>query len=377
MLNRSENSRRSPPALIRWFAAGRVLPVFASLGLVLLLAGCGSKTATPQAPVQPDAATQAAQATQVAQPSATPEQPPTPSAAPERVLLLAPAGADAARVQALQGLLAELAGQSGLLFETNADPASVSAPGVRLVVLAAPDPGAAQMAAANPQVQFLAVEIPGLQAGQNLSTVSGEGGSADQQGFLAGYLAALITPDWRTGAISVSDTPEGLAARQGFMSGVVFYCGLCRSAYPPFNVYPQYYELAAANAASEGQAAADYLIGQAVATAYISPGVVDETTLAYLAQAGVNLIGSGSPPAGLLDHWVVSIRPDWESAVRQAWTRLAAGEAGFNQQAPLGLADRNESLLPAGRLRLVEQILSDLAAGYIDTGVSGQTNSSP
>jgi hypothetical protein len=100
---------------------------------------------------------------------------------------------------------------------------------------------------------------------------------------------------------------------------------------------------------------------------------VDETTLAYLAQAGVNLIGSGPPPAGSLDHWVVSIRPDWESAVRQAWTRLAAGEAGFNQPAPLGLADRNESLLPDGRLRLVEQILSDLAAGYIDTGVSGQT----
>jgi hypothetical protein len=290
------------------------------------------------------------------------------------VILLAPAGSDPAAVQVYQSLLSELAAADNLTFETYTELAEIEfPPGVRLVVLLPPDPGALNLAAANPEVQFLAVGIPGLEAAGNLSVIGSEGDRPDQQGFLAGFLAAALTPDWRVGVISRGDTAEGRAARLGFSNGVVFFCGLCRPAYPPFIQYPQYAELAAGADQVAMQAAADSLINNAVETIYLSPGVGDPALLEYLANAGVNLIGSGTPPTQIQPSWIASIQLDAPGALRQVWPRLLSGEGGIALNVPLTLADRNPDLFSPGRQAFVEKMLADLLAGYIDTGVNPQT----
>jgi hypothetical protein len=275
---------------------------------------------------------------------------------------------------ALRNVLGELAGQDHLTLETRTNLAALEfGSGVRLVVAIPPDPGIVNLAAANPQVQFLAVGIPGIQAASNLSVIGSEGERPDQQGFLAGYLAAVITKDWRAGVISRGDTVEGKAARLGFTNGVIFYCGLCRPAYPPFVQYPQYVELAAGASQAEQQAAADILIKNAVKTIYVFPGAGDETLLEYLAHAGVNLIGSGTPAESLRSNWITSIRVDKASAVRQVWPRLMGGEKGIQMSVPLVLSDQNSVLFSTGRQHLVEKMLADLLTGFIDTGVNLQT----
>jgi hypothetical protein len=275
---------------------------------------------------------------------------------------------------ALQNVLGELAAQDSLTFETRTELAALEfSSGVRLVVAMPPDSGIVNLAAANPQVQFLAVGIPGIQAVSNLSVIGSEGERPDQQAFLAGYLAAVITKDWRAGVISRGDIVEGKAARLGFTNGVIFYCGLCRPAYPPFVQYPQYVELTAGASQVEQQAAADILIQNAVKTVYVFPGTGDETLLEYLAQAGVDLIGSGTAPETLRSHWVASIRVDEASAIRQIWPRLMGGEKSIQLNVPLVLADQNPALFSTGRQHLVEKMLADLLAGFIDTGVNLQT----
>ena len=47
-----------------------------------------------------------------------------------------------------------------------------------------------------------------------------------------------------------------------------------------------------------------------------------------------------------------------------------AGKGGITVQSPLGLADIDPTLLSQGKQRLVEQTLSDLQAGLIDTGAN-------
>lgn len=304
-----------------------------------------------------------------------------PSPAPERVVLLAPPEADEQQVALLQTVIDELAAQQGLLFETLPTlPAGDGASGVRLVVVLPPDPGVKNLAAGNPAVQFLAVGIPGLELTSNISVITAQGGRPDRQGFLAGYLAAVITADWRVGVISRADIPAGRAARQSFMNGAIFFCGLCRPAYPPFNQYPQYVEMPSGVSQAEQQAAADVIINSAVKTVYVFPGTGDNFLLQYLIQAGMNIIAGHPMPAELqgvlAGQWVATLGDDLEAALRQVWDDLIEGKGGLTIEPPLVIGDINPAHLTTGRLRLVEKIMHELETDYIDTGVdpvSGET----
>jgi hypothetical protein len=240
---------------------------------------------------------------------------------------------------------------------------------LRLVVVLPPDPGVANLAAAAPGTRFLAVDIPGLQPSANLSMISAQGGQWDQQGFIAGVMAAMLTPEWRVGVLSVGDTVEGRSARSGFLNGVVYYCGLCRPAYPPFYSYPLYIELPAEASSAEWQAAADYLIDRQVEMVYVYPDAGDDGTLRYLAQAGIKLISSRLPPDDLRPSWVASLGSDLLAAVLEILPQLLEGNAEAIYPLPLEILQVNSDLFSPGRQRLANEILGDLLAGYIDPGV--------
>jgi hypothetical protein len=295
----------------------------------------------------------------------------TPAPSSAQVLLLALPGSDAAKAAELEATLSELAAQDGLTFEVKTELDDLQlAPETRLVAALPPDPGVANLAAANPQAQFLAVGIPGVTVTSNLSQIGSDGERPDQQGFLAGYLSAVLTPDWRVGVISHSGSPEGKAAQNGFTNGVIFYCGLCRPSYPPFIQYPILVDLAAV---TDPQAAVDSLVSNAVKTVYVSPAANDQALLDTLAQAGLQIIGSGSPQPQIAEQWVAGLSMDEMGAVRQVWPRLLAGEGGLNLSTPLALVERNPALFSPGRQRLVDKMLTDLLAGYVDSGVDPQT----
>jgi hypothetical protein len=303
-------------------------------------------------------------------PTGTPEPEPAPTSSPSRVILLVPPENRSPYAQDLQPILAELAGDAGLDFEARTSlGAGDLDPNLRVVVALAPSGGLADLAAAAPQTQFLAIGIAGLEPGANLSAIGGQETEARQQGFLAGYIAAVVTPEWRVGAIGISDTTAGVAARQGFLNGVVYFCGLCRQTYPPFNTYPMYVEAPDGASPAEWQSAADTLKAQAVQTVFLVPGAGDESLVSYLAQAGINLIGNAPPPAAFKGHWIASVRSDFISAFHQVWPDLLAGKGGARLAPALEISDVNSNLLSPGRQRLVEEFITELEAGFIDTGL--------
>lgn len=364
---------------MRLFASGRPtrasFPLWLLWVLVFVLAACRSSQPAAPSPASPSAPT--AVSPQVTPPATS--LPLTeavvatsaPVASSAQVLLMALPGSDAVMLAAVQATLAELAVQEDLTFDTLSElPALQFASDTRLVVALPPDPGIANLAAANPQVQFLALGIPGVQVASNISLIGSDGERLDQQGFLAGYLAAVITQDWRVGVVSQTGTPAGNAARNGFTNGVIFYCGLCRPAYPPFVQYPVVVDLAAG---ADPQTVVDALVSNAVKTVYVAPGVGDETLLDLLAQAGLQIIASGTPSPQIASQWVAGIRMDEMGTLRQVWPRLLAGEGGLDLSMPLALVDRNAALFSTGRQRLVDNMLTDLLAGYVDSGVDPQT----
>jgi hypothetical protein len=309
--------------------------------------------------------------TQPEAPSAVPAQTPTETQPVPLAVLLAPAGNDPVLAESLRVALEGPITQAGLRWEmrTELDPQE---PGLNLVIALPPDPGISELASQASQVQFVTVGMEDLPPMANLSQVSGEN-RYDQQGFIAGAIAAMLTPDWRVGAISTGDTPDGLAARNGFLNGAVYFCGLCLAYHGPIFDYPLYVEIPSNASQVDWQAAVDALVSQAVNTVYVYPGVGQADLLKALAQAGMNIISSGTPPEDIKAQWVASITTDPVAPILEHLPDLLAGKGGIDMTAPVVIQEVNPALFSPGRQSLAEKIREDILGEVIDTGVDPLT----
>jgi hypothetical protein len=244
---------------------------------------------------------------------------------------------------------------------------------VQLVIALPPNPGLAALVASAPGTQFLAIGIAGLQPAPNLIRIGPDGLRPDRQAFVAGYLAAVITEDWRVGVLSPGDSPGGRAARQGFINGVRFFCGLCLPEVPPYAGYPLFVDLQPDADQPTWQAAADLLVASGVKTVYLA-AAVDQTPLReYLAENGITLVGSGGPGTPPAGNWAAAVRIDVQRALEEIWPEVLSEETEENYALTYILEEVNESLVTPGRQRLVESLIPDLTSGLIDTGIDPLT----
>lgn len=337
--------------------------------LLMTLAGCSSdapaETAVPTAAEQLSTETPAA-------PTVTP----TATALPERAVLVADPETGFAPVAELQEAMAGLAQGSGWQVDTVSELTAADLDsGVRIVVFTPPASGAAELAAANPQIQFVVIGTPGLEPTGNLSLIGPLGERPDWQGFLAGFIAAVVTEDWRVGVLGASDTPAGRAASLAFQKGAEYFCGLCNPHFGPIVDYPQSVQLPASASLAEWQAAAASLVDPSidVRTIFTAPGAQDLQLQQYLADRNVFLIGTGNPEAALQSRWVASVGADPAAVLERMWPDLAAGNGGLVEPMPVSYREANPAIFTPGRQRVVDGMLQDLQAGLIDTGVDPLT----
>jgi len=334
-----------------------------TLLLVLFVVACGGSgqdtPTVPTAPLPPP-----------------PGTPPSPTPQAPLVILVLPADTPPDQSDLYQTLTYDLAQAHGMRFQVRNTLAiadvEMESPALKIVVAMPPDPGLVALAAAAPGVQFLAVGIPDLIAAGNLTTIAAEGRPVGQQAFLAGYIAALLSSEWRVGILTEKDTAAGQLAEASFINGYHFYCGLCTNpnfSQPRYN-YPIHIEIPLDVPAGQYPAYSDVLLDYYVNVAYVYPGLATPELLHYMASNRLVLIGESLLIEDIRPNWAVSIEPDILLAVEQIFPDLVAGLGGQNIPTPLFLTDINPNLLTDGKLRLVEQVLADLQAGYIDPGVS-------
>src|SRR5512142_1390462 len=209
------------------------------LTLALLLAAC---TANPTTSVTPT----------VKSPTASPVLPtapvPTDTPAPGIVLFVAP-DPGAAQTAALRTQVTQLASAGGMLVEDRAalTPSDLG-PDVRIALLLSIPPDLESLLSAAPRVQFVAVGAPGtLESRPNLSIIQVQ---PEQVAFLAGFIATIISSDWRSAAL-LPDSPAGLA--EAFQNGGRYYCGYCSSRHGPVTLFPLVTALPAGSALSAWQ----------------------------------------------------------------------------------------------------------------------------
>lgn len=341
--------------MVRFWNYGRSLAI-------LLLVGMGLSACDLQASTAPE--TQIPETPTAFTPAPVDTETPTPL--PGVVLLHTPEGAPGWVEDEFLPTLTELVSDAGLALETEPlDPSDARA--VQLeIVLAEPSGSVGGFEPAGQQGLLLVGGGEGRHT--EASAIGGGGWRYDRQGFIAGYVAAMITEDWRVAVVADSRLPGGEAAMTGFENGVYFFCGLCRQIYPPFIEAPIQVDLADHGSLD---AALAPLAAARIETTYIAPGAASDDLLRRLQAVQIQVIGVQRPVELPELAWVASIRPAPGQALREAWTSLLAGERVVVPM-PLQIVEVDEARLSPGRLRMAQETLQTLLAGLIDTGVDGE-----
>ncbi len=305
-------------------------------------------------------------------PAATITPTPLPTLTPTPVvpltILVMPDNLDKTTSDAYQKTVYDLAQKAGMHFQVrnSLTPADLD-PGLKIVIALPPDPGIAALAKAAPQVQFLAINIPGIQAGGNVSVLS-PSSQVDISAFIAGYTAAMISDEYRIGMILPQGDANAQRAFYAFANGMAYYCGLCKTFYVYPVTSPAYIQIPSSESKKNYLGYANALINEKIYTLFVYPDLADPDFLTQIGTTGAQIIGTSMPnprPGG----WVMTITPDETKAIENAWPSLIAGKGGINVQSPIGIANVDPSLLSPGRQRLVQQVVDDLASGSLTTGV--------
>ena len=308
-------------------------------------------------------------------PEATPTAIPTDTAIPTATftatpstplaILVMPADLDPAQYELYQSTVYDLAQQSGFRFQVrNSLSEGDLESTLRVVIALPPDPGIAALAAAAPQAQFLAINIPGLTAGGNISVLANDI-QTDIVAFIAGYIGALITEDYRIGMIYPDENADALSALDAYTNGKAYACGICqRYYYLPYD-FPQSIPIPTTEPPENYGGYAVYLIQQReVDFIYVYPAIATPELLAYIGSSGAVQVGS-SPQGGLPLYWAASITPDTIGAIQAAWAGVVAGQGGQAVQSPLKITDVDPNLLSPAKQAEAEQVLTELLAGRI------------
>jgi hypothetical protein len=324
------------------------------LVLALLLAGCSNTTPAPATPTLPAGATAtvAVAATSI---------PPTPTSVPGKVLLLAPTPDDPLAV-ILKTHLATLAAASQLTSEshTTLQPADLT-PEVRIVVLLAAPNNLNDLLSAAPKTQFVLLgSAGGTDPQPNLSVIRQD---PDQLTFVAGYVATIISGDWRSAAL-LPDSPATL--QQAFVNGGGYWCGRCAPIHGPIVIFPLVSVLPKDSAPAAWADALTKLKTNILEALYFDPSISSPDLLKLLGEQTFVLVGGQSPTSDALrQHWAATVSSDLLAPLDTLWPGLLAGTGGKSVAAAITLSDVNPDLLTPGKQLLVQQVITSLASGTL------------
>ncbi len=330
----------------------------------LLLGAC---SATPTSP-EPTAAS-AAPATSTPAPTTAG---PTPTLPPPLVILLLPVDLSAEQSNAYQSAVYDLAQSAGYRFQVRnrlTVEELAQEPTLKVVVALPPDPGIAALAAAAPQAQFLAINIPEVQVGGNVSALDNASLRVDYIAFMAGYIAGMVSEDHRSGVLVKDGSPNANSIITAYRTGQEYFCGLCNPFSGPFEDYPLAQSIPQDAKPVEYSAYADILLRRGVEVLFAESGLQSDELLQYLPTVGVLMIGTETPLKSV-SGWVVTLQPNYIQALQAAFPALLAGQGGKVFPAPLSLTDANPDLFSPGKQENALRVLQELSAGYIFSGVN-------
>lgn len=251
----------------------------------------------------------------------TPELTPTTEA--DRVVLVLPPDSDQAIASQAEALLKELSANSGLELEVRQKlESSDITQAMKVVVFLDLPENLGSLAASHSSTQFVAVTDEDWNPSANAAIIRMR---ESDVAFIAGYIAAMLAPNYRVGALL---SAEKTAFNEAFANGVYYYCGICASQLYPLHTYPVTAVQPAGSPPSAWQTAFDQINANKVNVLYVANEAVSAELCAYLSTHDIALIGSQPPLEECRPRWSATIFLDGISPLSDIWPEILAGNAG-------------------------------------------------
>lgn len=336
-----------------------IFMMIAAAFLLAIFGACTTTAATPSTEQSVGDATHTPVLTDTPQPTETPQ--------PGKVILVSAETLDGVG-SAVQNQLQTLAQQAGYAFEvlSGIDAAQADS-SLKIGVFLEEPQNLQELRNAAPNAQFVVVTSNDqLQGEGNLSVLYTN--TADKA-FIAGMVTMLAAPDFRAGALlRWDDEAQGSVQQEAFVNGASYYCGTCASVYMPVAFFPRVTSLPSSSTWETWLEAFNTMNTEYVIyTAFVTASAATPELLQALAAANVVVVGELAPVGTDLPRYAATIQMDIAAQLVNLWPDLTAGIGGKTVVVPVQVVDVNEELLSTGRMRLVDNAVTLLAEGALES----------
>jgi hypothetical protein len=336
----------------------RLLLIFIGVVLLLSPAACSpSEPAETSVPEETPVATETEIPTVIA-------STPTLSRGESVVILLTTADSDRYALTQIENNLNALVEEAGLKSETQEMSSFQMMSNVSLVIGIGDGIDINNLAIEYPEVSFVAVDNQTAQPSSNLSVIGDPIVDQQRRAFMAGYLAGLISDDYKVGALVPSDSSASEMVIDSFVTGVQFYCGLCKPHYPPYQTFPQWQTISTEDLQGTYQIVLSDFVTNGIEVLYVHGDLVSESLLTEIDTLGIKVVSDAGPETSR-NNYAGSILSDPGPALIKLWSDLLTKQAGVRLPASIALVERNSEVVSEGRYLLFEEMVMDLQEGLI------------
>ena len=294
--------------------------------------------------------------------------PPTPTPEPERIVWVS--SIDNAETQHYSATIQALSENAGIQFQALSSLESNQInDAIRVAVFYAPNYDISAAATGHPNTQFIVIGNANLQPMNNLTVVRT---NSEHVLFAAGYLAEIISYDWRVVGFVTSDSASGDAAAWAFKNGGSYFCGRCSPLAPPYVQFPLVVSQPGVSPAAVWYSNYEGVSENRFNTVFIDANITDQNFYIQMANLGMTILGSGNPPAGVEANWAATISSDVAGTLETIWPEIMAGQSAGEAFAEITLTNVNPDLVGDGVVNFFHQMAQDLELGLIATEYQAQ-----
>lgn len=259
----------------------------------------------------------------------------------------------------ISDFLQQFAQENNLLFEKSTSVSEINLEDTEIIVIENPGPEELDLAAQSSKTKLIYISDKDNQLSENEFQVLTQPG---QKTFIAGYLAALITTDWRTGGLLPSGIVHSTEYWQIFQNGTKYLCGRCTPVYAPVIPFPVTLEISEAAGEQEVISGYEELQANRLEAIYIPSEFLSSPLVAMIEQAGVKLISTPSNSEGLSDLADIVIDEDIISPLRTLVTQSDLESQIIKTS--IKITDKSESITQ-GRQENLDNLINNIEEGFI------------
>jgi|AutmiccommuBRH23_1029490.scaffolds.fasta_scaffold01848_7 hypothetical protein len=182
--------------------------------------------------------------------------------------------------------------------------------------------------------------------------------------FIAGYLSALITNDWRVGGLLPATVYQNTGADRIFQNGVIFLCGRCSPTFGPIVNFPVTAILSAPENNEATMQAYGEITNSRINTLFIPSDYLFDDFVTLLKQNNVTIISDENLESVQSDWVDYAITDNLSDLIVSSFSETSQNKSVDTINVDYSIYSRSNSISP-GKLTYITEMIETLKSGFI------------